>query len=38
MHGKAKEDTEIENEKEIVKTSTVHAVGKNKYGNIEKLS
>ena len=31
----AKEETEIANEKEIVETATVQAMGNNKYGNIE---
>ena len=34
MHGKAKEQAEIGSEKEIIETSTVEAMGKNKYGNI----
>ena len=33
--GKAKEEAEIANEKEIVKKATVQAMGNNKYGNIE---
>ena len=33
--GQAKEDTEIANEKEIIDTSTVEAMGKNKRGNLE---
>ncbi len=33
--GRAKEETEIENEKEIVEKATVQAMGNNKYGNIE---
>lgn len=33
--GKAKEDTEISNEKEIVGTAVVQAIGKNKRGNLE---
>ncbi len=33
--GKAKEETEIANEKEIVEKATVQAMGNNKYGNIE---
>lgn len=33
--GKAKEKTEIANEKEIVEKATVQAMGNNKYGNIE---
>ena len=33
--GKAKDDTEIANEKEIVEKATVQAMGNNKYGNIE---
>ena len=34
MHGKAKEQAEIDGEKEIVETATIQAMGKNKYGNI----
>ena len=34
MHGKAKEQAEIDGEKELIETSTVQAMGKNKYGNI----
>lgn len=34
MHGKAKEQAEIDSEKEIIETSTVQAMGKNKYGDI----
>ncbi len=34
--GNAKEQTEIDNEKEIVDTCTVQAMGENKYGNISK--
>ena len=34
MHGKAKEQAEIDGEKEIVETSTIQAMGKNKYGNV----
>ena len=33
--GKAKEDTEIANEKEIVEKATIQAMGNNKYGHIE---
>ena len=33
--GKAKEETEIANEKEILEKATVQAMGNNKYGNIE---
>ncbi len=33
--GKAKEETEIANEKEIIEKATVQAMGNNKYGNIE---
>lgn len=33
--GKAKDGTEIANEKEIVEKATVQAMGNNKYGNIE---
>lgn len=33
--GQAKEESEIANEKEIVNTATVQAMGNNKYGNIE---
>lgn len=36
MRGGAKEKLEIANEKEVVEESTVQAMGKNKYGNIEK--
>ena len=32
--GKSKEQAEIDSEKEIIETSTVEAMGKNKYGNI----
>ena len=35
MHGKAKEESEIANEKEVVETSAVRATGKSKRGNIE---
>ena len=34
--GKAKENSEIAEEKEIVQKSAINAMGKNKYGNIEK--
>ena len=34
--GKAKEETEIANEKEVLEKATVQAMGNNKYGNIEK--
>ena len=34
MHGKAKEQAEIDGEKEIVETSTIQAMGKNKYGDV----
>ena len=34
MHGKAKEQAEIDEEKEILETSTIQAMGKNKYGDI----
>ena len=34
--GNAKEESEIDNEKEIVDTCTVQAMGENKYGNITK--
>lgn len=34
MHGKAKEQAEIDGEKELIETSTVQAMGKNKYGNV----
>ena len=33
--GKAKEATEIANEKEIVQRATVNAIGKNKYGDLK---
>ena len=33
--GRAKEETEIVNEKEIVEKATIQAMGNNKYGNIE---
>ena len=33
--GKAKEEAEIANEKEIIEKATVQAMGNNKYGNIE---
>ena len=33
--GKAKEETEITNEKEIIEKATIQAMGNNKYGNIE---
>ena len=33
--GKAKEEAEIANEKEIIEKATVQAIGNNKYGNIE---
>ena len=33
--GRAKEETEIANEKEIIEKATVQAMGNNKYGNIE---
>ena len=33
---RAKEETEIANEKEIVEKATIQAMGNNKYGNIEK--
>ena len=33
--GKAKEETEIANEKDILEKATVQAMGNNKYGNIE---
>ena len=33
--GKAKEETEITNEKEIIEKATIQAKGNNKYGNIE---
>lgn len=32
--GKAKEQAEIDSEREIIETSTVQAMGKNKYGNV----
>lgn len=35
MHGKAKEQAEIDSEKEILETSVIQAMGKNKYGNLE---
>ncbi len=34
MHGKAREQTEIAEEKEIIETSTIKTLLKNKYGNI----
>ena len=34
--GKAKEEAEIANEKEVLEKATVQAMGNNKYGNIEK--
>lgn len=34
MHGKAKEQAGIDSEKEIIETSTIQAMGKNKYGNV----
>ena len=34
--GEAKEKSEIENEKEIVETSTIQAMGKDKYGDVKK--
>lgn len=34
MHGKAKEQAEIDGEKEFVETATIQAMGKNKYGNV----
>ena len=34
MHGKAKEQAEIDGEKELIETSTVKAIGKDTYGNI----
>ena len=34
MHGNAKEQAEIDSEKEIIEISTVQAMGKNKYGNV----
>ena len=33
--GKAKETTEIANEKEIIQRATVNAIGKNKYGDLK---
>ena len=33
--GRAKEEAEIANEKEILEKATVQAMGNNKYGNIE---
>ena len=33
----AKEQSEIDNEKEIIEIATVHAMGKDKYGNIKKV-
>ena len=36
MHGKVKEQAEIDSEKEIIETSTVQVMGKNRYGNIVK--
>lgn len=37
MHGKAKEQAEIDSEKEIVETSTVQSMEKNRYGNVTKI-
>ena len=34
MHGKAKEQAEIDSEKELIETATVKAIGKDTYGNI----
>ena len=34
MHGKAKEQAEIDGEKEWIETSTVQAMGKDTYGNM----
>ena len=34
MHGRAKEQSEIDSEKELIETATVQAMGKNKYGNV----
>ena len=34
MHGKSKEKTEINSEKELIETATVQAIGKNIFGNI----
>lgn len=34
MHGNAKEQTEIANEKEIIDQATVQAMGKDRYGNL----
>lgn len=34
MRGKSKEQAEIDGEKELIETSTVQAMGKNKYGNV----
>ncbi len=36
MHGNAKEQTEIAEEKEVLDTATVKAMAKDKYGNIQK--
>lgn len=36
MRGKAKEQAEIDGEKEIIEISTVQAMSKNKYGNVTK--
>ena len=37
MHGNAKEQAEIDSEKEIIEISAVQAMGKNKYGNITQV-
>ena len=37
MHGDAKEKADIDTEKEIVETSTIQAMGQNKFGNIEQI-
>ena len=34
MHGKAKEETEISNEKEIVNQAVVQAMGEDRHGNV----
>ena len=35
MHGKAKEQAEIEKEQDILEKATIQAMGNNRYGNIE---
>ena len=36
--GKAKENSEIAEDKEIIETATIQAMGKNKYGNLDEQS